>query len=467
MALTEDIEKGDNWNELQKEFSDKNLSYEIIKIPTGKEENELWKIFESITEKIPHCSSYFHFSQSDYQAWKITKRHQTRDGSFASTSGGKNPIFGFLKMLLNKEKEIILLAVVGTSPAVIPETIWALAHESPPLYPRFIDIITTTIGKKSIDSELLRSKSNSKPIWEEFREWLITEKAIDKNFIILRDIKIISSPLLSQGKCVELEDIRSIKDNEEAADCILEEVRKITENPDTRLIASVAGGRKTMGILLYSSVSMLGREDDRLTHVLVNEPYDDPRLQPKFYFPQQKEQLLRMPSGQEVYAKDAKIELATIPFVKFRELFPKELGRFPGRFTDLVYQYSKEIKELNPQLDFDYQTGELIINEKKIQLHGRELSFFAFLWERRRQKLPPIESHKEINEYFPSFLKKWEKENPQLKHLLKEWNPCPDDYRKCLSVLRKKLKDAGLGKYCQLFFPIRGKVGLPLKNEKF
>ncbi|WP_391527424.1 TIGR02221 family CRISPR-associated protein [Candidatus Methylacidiphilum fumarolicum] len=56
MALTKKIENGDNWKELKEEFKAKNFKYEIICIPEGKEEQELWDIFESIAKMIPKQS---------------------------------------------------------------------------------------------------------------------------------------------------------------------------------------------------------------------------------------------------------------------------------------------------------------------------------------------------------------------------------------------------------------------------
>ena len=99
------------------------------------------------------------------------------------------------------------------------------------------------------------------------------------------DIRVFSAPDRRTGRSRELEDIRTPEDNQAAADLVLDEVRRITFNDDTRLVASLAGGRKTMGALLYAALSLLGRPQDRLTHVLVNEPFDDPRLAPRFYFP--------------------------------------------------------------------------------------------------------------------------------------------------------------------------------------
>jgi hypothetical protein len=86
------------------------------------------------------------------------------------------------------------------------------------------------------------------------------------------------------GRSRELDDLRSPADNEAAADFLLEQVRTIVENPDTRLVASLAGGRKTMGAILYAALTLVAREDDRITHVLVKEPFETLR---EFWYPAQ------------------------------------------------------------------------------------------------------------------------------------------------------------------------------------
>ena len=119
----------------------------------------------------------------------------------------------------------------------------------------------------------------------------------------------------------------------------------------TRLIASLAGGRKTMGALLYAALSLLGRRQDRLTHVLVNEPFDDPRLAPRFYFP------LANPVPHQLTDRAGKVvsehttseadpRLADVPFVRSRNLFPRQLGRWPGRFNALVQIFSERVDQL-------------------------------------------------------------------------------------------------------------------------
>jgi CRISPR-associated protein (TIGR02584 family) len=70
----------------------------------------------------------------------------------------------------------------------------------------------------------------------------------------------------------DLQDIVTSEDSLSAADFIMRSLRKITEDPTTRVIASIAGGRKTMAAILASCMVLLGRSQDRLCHVLVNPP---------------------------------------------------------------------------------------------------------------------------------------------------------------------------------------------------
>src|SRR5690606_11343791 len=83
-------------------------------------------------------------------------------------------------------------------------------------------------------------------------------------------IKVISA--FSKEK--ELSDIRTDEDNWDAADSLMGMIRQFSETEDIRLIASIAGGRKTMGSLLVSVMTVLGRFDDRIVHVLVDEPWE-------------------------------------------------------------------------------------------------------------------------------------------------------------------------------------------------
>ncbi len=77
----------------------------------------------------------------------------------------------------------------------------------------------------------------------------------------------------SRDRTRELDDIRSIQDNEAVAEFLMEIVRSFVENDSIRLVASLAGGRKTTSALLHSVMTLLGRSDDLLTHIIVDEPW--------------------------------------------------------------------------------------------------------------------------------------------------------------------------------------------------
>jgi hypothetical protein len=134
-----------------------------------------------------------------------------------------------------------------------------------------------------------------------------------------------------------LDDIRTKSDNEAAAETILQVVRRFTTDAETRLIGLLAGGRKTMGALLHAALSLSGRKCDRLLHVLVNDPFDDPRLVPAFYFPGQPGPSIHRTQNDRVLSNaDARIEIADVPLVALGELVAATTGRLPATFAALA-----------------------------------------------------------------------------------------------------------------------------------
>ena len=144
------------------------------------------------------------------------------------------------------------------------------------------------------------------------------------------------------GRSRELDDLRTPSDNEAAANFILEQVRGIVENPDTRLIASLAGGRKTMGAILYAALTLAARETDRITHVLVSEPFETLR---DFWYPRQPGGPIPERGGAAHDPAAARIDLADLPFVPLRNLFQRELGRSAGTFSRLVESCRANVRQ--------------------------------------------------------------------------------------------------------------------------
>lgn len=299
-------------------------------------------------------------------------------------------------------QETILLAVTGMSPAILTETLWALANPtdgSEPVVPHRVIVVTTTSGRQKL-AQLLepsRQLGGATP-WDALRKAL-ADRGHDLTGRLRfgttpNDIRVITATDPYTGRSAELPDIRNRADNEAAADFILEQVRAVVENPDTQLIVSIAGGRKTMSALLYACMTLLGRETDRLTHVLVSEPYD---VLQDFWFPAQPGGPILLGTrhlkfGQKVKTlpksalnpADAIVDLADVPFVPLRNLFRRELGQPAGTFRRLIELSRTNVRiGVGERLRLEIETNrpQSLVNGRPLSLSPREhlvLLFFAY-----------------------------------------------------------------------------------------
>lgn len=215
----------------------------------------------------------------------------------------------------------ILLAVSGMSPQIITETLYALVTQSEPWVPHEVHLITTAEGRNNAESQLLQGSSHFQRL---LRDYAIAEliRFGDDTIHVIRD---------SAG--VELSDLRTPGENEAAADCICEKIRELTECPDTELHVSLAGGRKTMGFYAGYALSLFGREQDRLSHVLVSEKYES---NPDFFYPTPASRIIQNRNGEQLDAQDAEVWLAEIPFVRLRSSLPPGLLTGTHSFSQAV-----------------------------------------------------------------------------------------------------------------------------------
>jgi len=228
----------------------------------------------------------------------------------------------------------VLVAVTGMSPQVVTETLYALAVRpvraphadrpaAEPFVPTEIYLITTARGAEHARLNLL----SQEPGWFHRlrRDYGLPEIAFDPS-------RIHAIPGDGGGP---LEDIRSKEDNERAADFITEQVRALTADPESALHVSIAGGRKTMGYYLGYALSLYGRPQDRLSHVLVSAPYES---HPQFYYPTRKEYVIHTLDNQRLAldCRKAEVTLADIPFVRLRDGLPEALLSGASRFSDSV-----------------------------------------------------------------------------------------------------------------------------------
>ena len=157
--------------------------------------------------------------------------------------------------------------------------------------------------------------------------------------------------------------------------------------------------------------------------------------------------------------------------MRFRRIFPNQVGKWPGHFRDLVRLYGERVEDLAgpPEVALDETRGIAIINGVEMRLDGREFPFLCFLFERARQAEPALPNHPAADEPFRAFLVEWARRHPEFdlsKGGGADWRKNFDieDLKKPLNCLRQKLKPAGLANLEPYLFPSRGPLGLRIKT---
>lgn len=372
--------------------------------------------------------------------------------------------------------ETILLAVTGMSPAVLTETLWALAREKEPVIPDRVIVVTTTAGRARITGGLLAPSTRLGGVspWEALRA-AMAGRGQDPGARLRfgptgDDVRVITAVDPATGLSRELADLRTPADNEAAADFLLEQIRGVVAHPDTRLIVSLAGGRKTMGALAYACMTLVGRDDDRLTHVLVDEPFETIR---DFWFPAQPGGALKDQQGEPRDPAAAVIDLADVPFIPLRNLLLRELGRPAGGFMRLVDSCRESVRRRAAEqlrLVAESSRTEIEVNGARITLSPREHIVFLFLVRRLKHGDPALPSYGEALESLDAFRRGLRSEAPANQPA--DWRhgdsvaarfDDEQEIRRALSSLRAKVRSHG-GEAVLLVdaLPTRGRFSLDL-----
>ena len=157
--------------------------------------------------------------------------------------------------------------LIGMSPAVVTETLYGLVTEKQ-FIPTTIQVIITEKGKEKVLLELLGIDSSGKKVKEGAFHQFIQDYGDQYD---LSSIHFDESCIhLIKDVCGQnLPDIRTPKENEQAANSIVQLVGKLCQDDETQLHVSIAGGRKTMGFFMGYALSLYGHEQDNLSHVFI------------------------------------------------------------------------------------------------------------------------------------------------------------------------------------------------------
>ena len=262
-------------------------------------------------------------------------------------------------------KQNILLVVTGLTPQVVTETLYAL-HKKGDELPSAIHILTTAEGYRRANLTLINDA------------WLARFYADHQ----LPPAEFSSQHIhvLEQVNGDPLNDIRSQADNQAMADGITEWIRTLTADHTHSLHVSIAGGRKTMGFYAGYALSLYGRNQDRLSHVLVTADYES---HPQFYYP--------TPYSQVIYANDAsrkpldtqqaEVMLADIPFVRLRHGLDQALLEGKSSFSQTVASAQQAVGPAHLTIDISNRT--LTVQGIPIKLIPADLAFYLWLLKRQ------------------------------------------------------------------------------------
>ncbi|MEE6031729.1 CRISPR-associated ring nuclease Csm6 [Avibacterium paragallinarum] len=254
----------------------------------------------------------------------------------------------------------ILLSVTGMSPAVVTETLYALITEKG-FIPTEIRVITTLRGKRLLLEKLLGIENGKKKnagalaefIQDYGEQYGFSEIHFDESCI----------EVIEDKDHQKLEDIRSPEENSLASDQIVRLVAELCQDDNAALHVSIAGGRKTMGFFLGYALSLYGREQDSLSHVLVSEGFEN---QDSFFYPKPYSYIITGKDGKPLDAKEGKVMLAEIPWVRLNLGVPEGLLQNTISYSDSVQKAQNlladpKITFLSPIDDRKVQFGETVI----------------------------------------------------------------------------------------------------------
>jgi CRISPR-associated protein (TIGR02584 family) len=163
-------------------------------------------------------------------------------------------------------KQRVLIVLVGMSPAVLTETIWALAtlDESERFIPTCVKVITTGAGKRKLVDQVLTPKPWRTGSASVFDRLCAQPIGLPRLPFAEGDILVPQD-----GEGSEYKDAHAAPELEAMSDLILETVRGFTGSPETVVYVSLAGGRKSMAHYAGQVMTAVGRPQDRLLHVIV------------------------------------------------------------------------------------------------------------------------------------------------------------------------------------------------------
>jgi CRISPR-associated protein (TIGR02584 family) len=261
----------------------------------------------------------------------------------------------------------VLVLTLGSAPAVVTETVYALLRPeaqdgepaAEPWIPDEIHVVTTAKGREEGKPLLRGSQSKLAELFSQ-----LGHSPVDANFVV---------PTLSHG--AEVQDIRTGAENIAYANRLTALIEELARRSDTRLHVSMAGGRKTMSAYAHAAISLFGRAQDALSHILVEPQVFETARSNDFLWPGQPHEVFEQGHS----SNDARVILVRCPFVPLGDYLRRH-HPFPNGDIDYARIVDHARTALSePELVLDVAGCTVTFAGKTVSLGEQEFAFLRVL----------------------------------------------------------------------------------------
>ncbi|MBL1215643.1 MAG: TIGR02584 family CRISPR-associated protein [Ignavibacteriae bacterium] len=323
----------------------------------------------------------------------------------------------------------ILVCVSGLTPQIVTESLYSLSVQRKIKIDE-IYILTTLRGKKVIEGKDPAEFTPKIPLKTEI-ENLCNKYKIDKPAFTQNNKHII----VTKEESVELFDVRTDEENILFPNKTAEFIKRKTSDPENVLYCVISGGRKTMSVHLANALSMFGRENDKLLHVLTSEENEF-----KGFYPVTLEE-------------DKALQLSEIPFVRLRSIITSSLtkkeylSKTYSQFVEYTQNKLKLISD-NRKILINTITREISFDNRTIKLEPLQFALYYKLVERNTEKNPACSIQEITSPQFGKSIKEILEEYIPAYHLMENMlNPWwvkgfdAESFRSKRSKINSKLKE--------------------------
>lgn len=334
------------------------------------------------------------------------------------------------------------------SPQIVTETIWTLIQERD-FVPTEIRLITTRNGRNRTVRDLLD------PVDGRFHSFCREYDLVGKIHFDESCITVIGD---EEGH--PLDDIRTPEENGLAADTIVKVIGSLCSDPRCAIHVSIAGGRKSMGFFAGYAMSLFARDQDSVSHVLVNEPFES---NPDFYYPPVSPKDIVSADGHVLHAQDARVMLADIPIVRLRTGLPDDLLHGTSTYRHAVAEAQQSLFP-DRRMIFNADSREVTCDGKAVRLTPAPFAILYWMARRCADGLSAIRpGHAEAEEFFALYEELFPSRLGDLERAKKA--TCSDeDFLKYFQEKRSHIASAlekNLGKRAAVRYGIRSRGRRP------